>query len=59
MNRLKLWIFALLVVAAAVVVLRVLTLQLRADALEAVDGRVLAAGARRALERRIAVPRDA
>lgn len=58
MNRLKVWVYALLVAAAAIVTLRTHTLQLRADALSGLDAQ-LAGGTAQALASARAVAREA
>jgi hypothetical protein len=58
MNRVKVWVYALVVAAAAIVTLRTHTLGLRADALADLDGR-LATAAAQALASSRAVAREA
>ncbi len=58
MNRAKLWVYALVVAAAAIVTLRAHTLQLRADALADLDARLAAASAQ-ALASARAIAREA
>jgi hypothetical protein len=52
MNRIKLWLYALLVVGAAAAGIRALSLQLRGDALDQLDARLQAAAARATAEQR-------
>ncbi|HTN53157.1 MAG TPA: MXAN_5187 family protein [Anaeromyxobacter sp.] len=55
MNRLKLWLYALLVVAAATAAVRAATLRLHAEAIRTVDERLAAARARLAVADRALV----